>query len=141
MGSRETSAFLGVGWGFPPSFSRMDGGVGMVAGVDDIRESLRILFATMQGERLMQPDYGCDLWATAFTRLTPQVEFEMREMLTRAILRWEPRIDVLSIEMQEEPLEGTLLITVDFFVRQVNTRSNLVYPFSLREATISSRAG
>lgn len=138
--SDRASAFLGVGWGFPPSFSLIDAGVGMTAGEDDIRDSLRILFSTRPGERLMQPDYGCDLESMAFSTLTPQVEGEINEMLSRAILLWEPRIDLLDISLEEEPLEGRLLITIDFLVRRTNTRSNLVYPFYLREATLSPQA-
>ena len=138
--SDHDASFLGIGWGFPPTFSRVDGGVGMVASLEDIRESLWVLFSTALGERIMQPGYGCDLWSMAFSRLTASVQEQIRDILSRAILHWEPRIDVLSIEMEQEPLEGRLLITLDFRVRQTNTRSNMVYPFSLREATIPPQA-
>lgn len=131
-------AFLGTGWGFPPTFSRHPLGVGMVAGVEDIRESLRILFATARGERVMLPGYGCDLWQMVFRALTTTLTTEIRDVLATAILRWEPRIDVEAIAVRrDDATAGLVWIEVDFTVRQTNNRANLVYPFYLTEATLA----
>ena len=45
----DEQAFLGIGWGFPPSFTLRGTEVEMVAGHEDIQESLMILFATTRG--------------------------------------------------------------------------------------------
>ena len=39
-------AILGTGWSFPPTFSRADVSVVMVSGVDNVRQSLWVLFST-----------------------------------------------------------------------------------------------
>jgi hypothetical protein len=111
----------------------------MVSGVADIRESLRILLGTAQGERIMLPGYGCDLWQSVFRDLTTTLATELKDMVQQAIVLWEPRIDVLSIDVSTDPVqEGVILIDVSYVVRATNTRDNLVYPFATREATLVS---
>src|SRR5664280_881873 len=103
MASKSDPAFLGTGWGFPPTFSRTLLGVEMVSGLSDIRESLQILFSTAQGERVMLPEYGCDLWRMVFHGLTTTLTTQLRDMVEQAIVLWEPRIDVLSVEATPDP--------------------------------------
>ena len=137
MASTSDPAFLGTGWSFPPTFSRTWLGVEMVSGLADIRESLHILFSTAQGERVMLPDYGCDLWRMVFRGLTTTLTTQLKDMVEQAIVLWEPRIDVLSVSAVADPeRDGLVNIGVEFTVRRTNTRSNFVYPFLLGEATL-----
>ena len=55
------ASFYGTGWSFPPAFDNTLSGVQMVSDMVDIQESLQILLSTRPGERIMQPNYGCDL--------------------------------------------------------------------------------
>jgi uncharacterized Zn-binding protein involved in type VI secretion len=55
------NSFLGTGWSFPPTFDRDSGQVEMVSDLADIEQSLDILLSTSLGERVMVPDYGCNL--------------------------------------------------------------------------------
>lgn len=131
------TAFLGTGWSFPPTFSRIDNSVVMVNGENDIRESLRILFETELNSRIMVPAYGCDLWPKVFQTTTTTFKSELKDYIHTAILNWETRIDVDDIVMDENSqLDGVLLITVYYLVRLTNTRGNLVYPFYLGEGTL-----
>jgi len=132
--------FLGTGWGFPPTFSRLNYTVEMVSNDDDIHESLWILFSTRLGERIMVPQYGSGLWRTVFRTMTTTLMSQMKAMVQQAILNWEPRIDVDEIKVQPDAtIEGLVLINVVYTVRKTNTRSNLVYPFYLTEATIPAK--
>jgi hypothetical protein len=138
MTSTPEPGFLGTGWGFPPTFSRSLLGIELVSGVGDIRESLRILFSTAQGERVMLPEYGCDLWRMVFRSLTTTLTTELKDMVEQAILLWEPRIDLLAVNVFRDPeQDGLIIIKVEFVVRRTNTRSNFVYPFLLKEATLA----
>src|SRR6266705_2149200 len=138
MTSPTDPAFLGTGWSFPPAFSRSLLGVEMVGGTADIHESLGILFATTPGERVMLPGYGCDLWRMVFRDLTTTLLTELKDMVEQAIILWEPRIDVLSVDVVQDPVEdGLVRISVEFVVRRTNARSNFVYPFYMREATLA----
>lgn len=62
-------AFLGIGWGFPPEFSEDLNEVVMISDEEDIKSSLEILLTTRLGERVLLPNYGCNLQELLFERL------------------------------------------------------------------------
>jgi phage baseplate assembly protein W len=133
-----TDPFLGTGWSFPPTFDRPDAAVQMVSGETDIRESLWILLSTVKGERVMVPDYGCDIWRFVFRSIDSSLIGQVQYAVSQAILDWEPRISVERVEVTAKPDSvGVLLIELDYLIRRTNTRSNLVYPFYLQEGSIA----
>ncbi len=138
MARASAHGFLGQGWSFPPRFSRRTGGVAMVHGLEDIRESLRILLSTDRGERVMLPAYGCDLRRRVFRALTTTLITEIKDLVEQAIVLWEPRIELLSVVVAADPSEpGLVRIDIAFEVRRTNVRSNMVFPFYLTEATLA----
>ncbi len=137
MGDLTQIPFLGRGWSFPPRFSSATRRVEMVAGEQDIKESLFILLSTAQGERVMVPTYGCDLHSFIFHEITTSIITEICDMVETAIRRWEPRVDVLDVWARPAAEEPALVrIGIDYRVRRTNVRSNLVYPFYFSEGTL-----
>ena len=61
----------------------------------------------------------------------------MQRIQTRvadALLEWEPRIDVESVNVTTNgDIRNLLLIEITYRVRVTNTLHNLVYPFYLEE--------
>lgn len=130
----EDRSFLGRGWGFPPTFGRAQRGVAMVEGAEDINQSLDILLSTSLKERVMRPTYGCNLRDFQFEAINPSFVGLIKDLVSNAILYHEPRIRVESIEVsQADALTGVLRISVDYRVRQVNSRFNFVYDYYLNE--------
>jgi len=131
-------AFLGIGWSFPPEFHKHADalGVKMVEEEDDIRESLMILLATRQGERVMQPAYGCGLDAMVFEIINESTITEIKDVIERAVLFFESRITLHSIDVNtEDAYEGKLKFQLNYTIRRTNTRSNVVYPFYFIEGS------
>lgn len=132
----SNKSFLGTGWAFPLQFDPASKAAKMVSDEDDVRESLRILFATRPGERIMQPSYGCALHGLVFETVNERTVSEVEEAVERAILFFEPRIRLDHISVGAEyAYDGLLRIQVDYTIRSTNTRSNVVYPFYFREGT------
>lgn len=133
MSSSDNAAFLGQGWSFPPSFDLSTRAVSLVSGDTDIRQSLYVLFSTLRGERVMLPDYGCNLSSYVFATADSSLFTAMRAAISSAVLYFEPRITVDQIIIIQDPATPNLLtITLDYTVRLTNTRSNMVYPFYLQ---------
>ncbi len=127
----EESTFLGVGWGFPPTFDRYSKSVDMVANEVDIHQSLQVLFATTPGERTMELDYGCDLTPLAFRKLDLNLKTFMTNNIKDAISRCEPRIKVQDIQLEaSDDTIGTILIDVSYVIKSTNMPGNLVYAHS-----------
>jgi phage baseplate assembly protein W len=128
--------FLGKGWAFPPAFNQAEQTVAMVTAEEDIRDSLQILLATIPGERVMLPDYGCLIHQHVFDLMGETLFTEIKALIEHAILHYEPRINLENILYSEDQYEGRLLIELDYTIIQTNTRSNLVFPFYLKEGTL-----
>lgn len=134
--SKKFTSFLGTGWSFPPDFDDKHGNVSLSSDEKDIQESLSILLSTRPGERVMNPDYGCNLDDLLFAPLTLTLKTYVADIIKTAILYYEPRIDVENIDIYEtDEIQGKLIISLDYFIRSTNTRRNLVYPFYTKEAT------
>jgi uncharacterized protein len=135
MGKMHQS-FLGSGWSFPPQFDKGSSKTKMLKDEEDIQSSLEILLSTKQGERVMLPDYGCNLHELIFEPLTTTFKTYIKDLIRTAILYYEPRIEVEKIELNDTgELEGRILITISYKVRATNSRFNFVYPFYKNEAT------
>jgi len=130
------NSFLGTGWAFPPEFVKEQKQTKMTSNEEDIKSSLHILLTTRLGERVMLPEYGCNLEELLFESLTRTLITYTIDLIKTAILYHEPRIDVIKIDISEtDPLEGKLIITLDYIVRATNSRTNVVFPFYKEEGT------
>jgi len=132
---KEERSFLGTGWAFPPSFKRGVNGTLMVSDGPDIQQSLAILLSTTLGERLMRPDYGCNLINHIFEPITLSMTTYITNLVRTAILYHEPRVDLESLELKTTPEEGLLQLHLDYRIRSTNTRHNVVFPFYKDEGT------
>jgi phage baseplate assembly protein W len=131
----KESAFLGTGWSFPPTFSKR-GTVHLVSAEEDIRQSLLILLGTNPGERVMQPSFGCGVKSQVYENINESTLTVLKDLIQRAILFYEPRVIVQTIQADtSEAYEGKLIFLIDYRIISTNTRHNIVYPFYLREGT------
>ncbi|WP_339705330.1 GPW/gp25 family protein [uncultured Kriegella sp.] len=132
----DNTSFLGTGWSFPPEFDKESKTVVMTSDEVDIKKSLEILLSTRLGERIMVPKYGCNLDDMLFEPLNLTLKTYVVELIRTAILYFEPRIDVIKIDISEsDDLEGKFLILVEYLIRATNARANLVFPFYREEGT------
>lgn len=133
----QSSAFLGRGWGFPPTFDRFTRGVELVQGDKDIDQSIRLIFGITPGQRQMLPPFGCDLRQFVFQPLDTSLATMIETVIRRALLDYEPRINVgaVTVVPGDDLERQEIQITVDYTVRTTNRRYNLVFPYYLNEAT------
>lgn len=132
----EYKSFLGRGWSFPPEFKKETKAVKMLQDEADIKSSLEILLSTRLGERIMVPAYGCNLDELLFKPLNLTLKTYVIDLIKKAILYHEPRIDVnrISIDSINE-VKGELLIKIDYTIRSTNSRKNMVFPFYKAEGS------
>ncbi len=88
----NNKAYLGTGWSFPPEFDKASKALTMVSAEKDIEQSLQILLSTSLGERVMQPEYGCNLRDYQFESVDNSLIGFLKDLVERAILFYEPRI-------------------------------------------------
>ena len=132
----QNSLFIGRGWSFPPNFNNVSGSVKMLEQEADIASSLEILLGTVRGERVMLPQYGCNLDEMIFENLDTRMKTLMTDKIESAILYHEPRIELEKVNLDDtRELEGLILIEIVYRVKTTNSRFNFVYPFYKLEGT------
>ncbi|MVM33495.1 hypothetical protein GO755_25890 [Spirosoma sp. HMF4905] len=129
-------SFLGRGWSFPPTFNMRLSGVEMLEQEADIASSLEVLLTTIPTERVMLPDYGCNLQELLYESLDTTTKTLLEDKIESAILYYEPRIDLENVLLDSSrELEGVVLIEVTYTVRTTNSRFNFVFPYYIQEGS------
>src|SRR5215472_9307278 len=112
--------FLGKGWRYPVGLDR-DARIQMSRGEESIRDSIWIILATAPGERVMRADFGCGIHDLAFALNDADTRGRVKELVFQALIRWEPRIDVLDVDIEVKGhLDEQLLINIHYRVRSTN---------------------
>lgn len=125
----EDQDIVGRGWGFPIS-TDIRGRIKLTGGADTVERAIRLVLQTVKGERVMRPEFGSDLHLLVFAEnnatTVGQADYYVRE----ALARWEPRIEVLSVEVSfAESNRGIMLIDIGYRIKSTNDIRNLVFPF------------
>ncbi|MCB9101766.1 MAG: GPW/gp25 family protein [Anaerolineales bacterium] len=128
-------SFLGVGWCFPIELDA-NGQIKQAAYEESVRQSIWIILGTAKGERLMRPDFGCGMHDLVFAPNTASTAGQVSEAVQEALLSFEPRIDVIDVQVTPGSQGQVLLISLDYRVRATNNVFNLVYPFYLERGTV-----
>lgn len=96
---------LGQGLSFPPRVGP-DGRLAWSAGEDNVREAIRVMLMTEPTERLMREEFGCGLRDYLFEPNTATTRQRIRESITQAIARWEPRVSVDDVTVDPDAQEA-----------------------------------
>lgn len=127
-------SFIGKGWKFPVGVDKDTGKITMSEAEQDIKEAIWIILSTDKGERMMRPDFGCDIHRYVFAEMNVATLSMIELCVKEALVRWEPRIDVLGVKAKPDySASGRLEVAIDYSVRMTNNKYNLVYPFYLNE--------
>ncbi len=126
-------SFLGKGFKFPIRINGR-GGLSYVSAEEAITESIWIILSTPMGSRVMEPEFGCHIHDFLFAPNNPNTVASIVHSIQKALVRYEPRIDVMDVQAKAHPeTPNILLINIDYRVRANNAMHNLVYPFYINE--------
>lgn len=108
------------------------GGIDTVDGHAAVRQSLLMLLSTTPGERVMRPDYGCDLRRLVFSPNDDTTAGLAIHYVRQAVARFEPRVKVLRIDavrVESEP--GRLDLVLEYCLRSTLERNTLTFNIGL----------
>lgn len=107
-------SLFGQGMAFPPRVDA-DGRLAWSYGEENVRQCIRALLLTEPGERLMREEFGCGLRRFLFEPNTVTTRQLIRERVSLAITRWEPRVTVEDIQVEPDPVESRVInLTIVF---------------------------
>lgn len=122
--------FLGAGWNFPVKLDD-NKQIAIAHYEESIRQAIWIILGTAKGERMMRPNFGCGIHDLVFAVNNAGTIGQVATEVRQSLLQWEPRIDLLDIQVSPGNQGEVLYIRIDYKVRTTNNRFNLVYPFYL----------
>ncbi|MEP7120841.1 MAG: GPW/gp25 family protein [Byssovorax sp.] len=139
--------FLGTGWNYdlgltargvglaaPPSDPAQRAQIAEASGEASVRQAIWLILGTAVGERMGRADFGCRIHDLLFAPLSAATIGAAIRAVTQALVTWEPRIQVLSVDAHadddQEPT-NVLVIEIHYRIRVTNSRYNMVYPFYL----------
>lgn len=128
--------FLGRGLKFPLQVDPRTGKFAMVSHEDDIREAIGIILNTMQGERVMRPEFGSSVMDYVFAPASSTSRQSMASAVREQLQYQEPRITDVEVTCREnDQFTGSLVMEVAYTIRSTNSRYNHVYPFYVTEGS------
>jgi len=133
MAGERDREYIGQGLAFPLQVNPR-GELALASGERDIEQAIYIVLSTIPGERVMRPEFGCRVHELVFAPHNAATEGLAALYVKQALDRWEPRIDVMAVDIETDPLhDGALLINVKYRVRDTHNERSIVYPFYLAE--------
>ncbi len=87
-----------------------------------IKQSIRRILMTVPGERVMQPEFGCKLKSLVFEPNDSVLVGDIHYICKEAIKRWEPRVIVEFIDIQQYPDQHEVVITIKYLNKFDNAR-------------------
>jgi len=123
---------LGSGFAFPLRVNGQ-GGIARSRHANKVREAVFVILATQRGERVMRPDFGCNLGSLVFAPNNAATANLARHHVETGLRRWEPRIVLDEVIVENDNAGGRLIVHVHYRLRATLEADNLVYPFYLGE--------
>ncbi len=108
------------------------GGIDMVEEEQSVRQGVLLLLSTRRGERVMRPNYGCDLYKLAFDPNDHTTAGLAIHYVRRALEEWEPRIDILGLDATQNPeYPSRLDVSLEYRMRRTAMPGRLLISIDL----------
>lgn len=93
--------------------------------IDAVKNSVRNLILTSPYERLFRPEIGCKIKSLLFENATHNTQFLLKTYIEEVIFNYEPRVNGIYIDVQDDLDNNAYYITVTFNVINVSTTADV----------------
>lgn len=108
------------------------GGIDMVDEQASVRQSILLLLSTIPGERVMRPDYGCELHRLIFSPNDNTTSGLALHYVRQALDRWEPRAQITHLDAGPHPeYPERLEIMLEYRLRRTQKTDELSFSINL----------
>lgn len=90
-----------------------------------VKQSIRNLILTDRGERLMQPSVGSKIRSLLFENFSPQVAILAKQFIKETFDNYEPRAELINIDVSPDPDNNSLLIGIEFAIINIEEPQKL----------------
>ena len=98
----------------------------------NIRQSIYVIIYTVPGERVMRPEFGCQIHDLIFWPVNLHTAAIAERYVQEALERWEPRITLEKVDVSVGDHDhGQLVINIAYKLKDQHDSRSLVYPYYL----------
>ena len=88
--------------------------------VDAVKRSVRNLVQTNFYERPFHPELGCGIRELLFENYSPIIGIFLKRKISEVINRYEPRVSLQDISLDDDPDRNRLKLSIYFYVQNVS---------------------
>ncbi len=121
--------WIGTGMQMPQPFNSTTGDININTGTDRLHQSIYYILSTIPGERFFVPEFGSKLYLVLFEPNDYITSDLIKTYVKEALDRWEPRIEVISVDPQSIGEDNVIPVMITFRIKATNMIDNYVYPF------------
>jgi phage baseplate assembly protein W len=127
--SAQSHDVIGSGWSFPVTVDAR-GRIALSRRERDIEEAILLILLTPKGQRVMRPEFGCQIHDLIFAPNDSNTAGLAVFYVEEALAMWEPRIRVIDVAaVPDDALDARLLITIRYEIKATYDVRSLVFPF------------
>lgn len=94
--------------------------------VDAIKNSLRSIFSTYPGQRLLLPEFGIGIERFLFSPVSDGTARAIGTLMNQAIENWEPRVQVIELQIVPRVDDHRYDISLNFYIPSLKTTANFM---------------
>lgn len=108
------------------------GSIQLVDEDNSVRQAILLILSTSKGERVMHPEYGCDLDQLLFMSNDETTLGLAIHLVRKALEQWEPRIEIKRLDAEfNKSDQARMDIVLDYRVRSTSSVDSLMVPINL----------
>jgi phage baseplate assembly protein W len=117
-----------AGTAYPFRIDPATGGFAVATGAEKVRQDLQVLLTTRLGERGLGRDFGTRLPSLVHDPNDDVLADVAVRQTAEAVLRWEPRVTVTSVDVDRDPDAGEVRLILTYRLIPEQTAGRLVVP-------------
>ena len=90
-----------------------------------VKQALKNIILTNRFEKPFKPHYGADIRSLLFELADPDIDEEIKEKIKNTVARYEPRAEILDIDVNAQPDANSIGVTITF--RVVNSGEEISF--------------
>ena len=94
--------------------------ISTIEDVDAVKRSVRNLVQTNFYERPFQPELGCGIRGLLFENYSPIIGIFLKRKIAEVINRYEPRVSLQDISLDDDPDKNRLKLSLYFYVQNIS---------------------
>jgi phage baseplate assembly protein W len=96
---------------------------------DQIKSNLINLLLTNKGERIYNPEFGCDLKTVLFEGITEDITYTIQNLITTNVNIFVPEVTISKVDVIKDEDHNTITVSVQYTINISGQASQITVQF------------